>query len=69
MRCEEIDYEIHGNDLQVVEVELDPGETVIAEAGAMNWMEDRIEFETRMGDGSRADEGSWASCGAPARGR
>ena len=57
MRCEEIDYEIHGNDLQVVEVELDPGETVIAEAGAMNWMEDRIEFETRMGDGSRADEG------------
>ena len=57
MRCEEIDYEIHGNDLQVVEVELDPGETVIAEAGAMNWMEDRIEFEARMGDGSRADEG------------
>ena len=30
MRCEEIDYEIHGNDLQVVEVELDPGETVPA---------------------------------------
>lgn len=57
MRCEEIDYEIHGNDLQVVEVELDPGETVIAEAGAMNWMEDRIEFEAKMGDGSRADEG------------
>ena len=57
MRCEEIDYAIHGNDLQVVEVELDPGETVIAEAGAMNWMEDRIEFEARMGDGSQADEG------------
>ena len=57
MRCEEIDYEIHGNDLQVVEVELDPGETVIAEAGAMNWMEDRIEFEAKMGDGSQADEG------------
>ena len=57
MRCQEIDYEIHGNDLQVVEVELDPGETVIAEAGAMNWMEDRIEFETKMGDGSQADEG------------
>ena len=57
MRCEEIDYQIHGNDLQVVEVELDPGETVIAEAGAMNWMEDRIEFETKMGDGSQAEEG------------
>ena len=57
MRCEEIDYQIHGNDLQVVEVELDPGETVIAEAGAMNWMEDGIEFEARMGDGSQADEG------------
>ena len=57
MRCEEIDYQIHGNDLQVVEVELDPGETVIAEAGAMNWMGDRIAFETKMGDGSAADAG------------
>ena len=38
MRCQEIDYQIHGNDLQVVEIELDPGETVIAEAGAINWM-------------------------------
>ena len=36
MRCQEIDYQIYGNDLQVVEVERDPGETVIAEAGAMN---------------------------------
>ena len=42
MRCEEIDYEVFGNGMQVVEVELDPGETVIAEAGAMNWMDDRI---------------------------
>ena len=41
MRCEEIDYQIHGNDLQVRE--LDPGETVIAEAGAMNWMGDPWE--------------------------
>ena len=57
MRCEEIDCQIHGNDLQVVEVELDPGETVIAEAGAMNWMGDRIAFETKMGDGSAADAG------------
>ncbi len=57
MRCEEIDYTIHGNDLQVVEVELDPGETVIAEAGAMNWMDDHIEFEAKMGDGSKPDSG------------
>ena len=36
MHCEEIDCRIFGNDMQVVEVELEPGETVIAEAGAMN---------------------------------
>ena len=57
MRSHEIDYVIHGDDLQMVEVELDPGETVIAEAGAMTYMEDGIEFETRMGDGSRPDTG------------
>ncbi len=57
MKSHEVDYEIFGDDLQVVEVELDPGETVIAEAGAMNYMEDGIEFEARMGDGSDADSG------------
>ncbi len=57
MRSHEIDYEIIGDDMQLVEIELDPGETVIAEAGAMNYMEDGILFETRMGDGSEADEG------------
>ncbi len=57
MRCEEIDYQIFGNDMQVVEVELDPGETVIAEAGATNWMDDGITFEAWMSDGSRPDEG------------
>jgi len=57
MRCHKVDYEILGDDIQIVEVELDPGETVIAEAGAMNYMEDGITFEARMGDGSRADEG------------
>ena len=53
----EIDYRIHGDDLQTVEVELDPQETVIAEAGAMNWMEDDIAFEARMGDGTEAAGG------------
>ena len=57
MRCHEVDYQIYGHDLQVVEVELDPDETVVAEAGAMNWMEDGIAFETRMGDGSEASSG------------
>lgn len=56
MRSHEIDYEIFGDDMQTVEVELDPGETVIAEAGAMNWMEQGIQFEAKMGDGSEADD-------------
>jgi len=57
MRCHEVDYEIHGDDMQIVEVELDPGEVVIAEAGAMNYMDDGISFEAKMGDGSNPDEG------------
>ncbi len=57
MRCHEVDYRIHGDDMQMVEVELDPGETVIAEAGAMNFMADGITFEAKMGDGSKPDEG------------
>lgn len=57
MRSHEIDYKIYGDDMQMVEIELDPGETVIAEAGAMNWMENGIQFEAKMGDGSDANEG------------
>jgi uncharacterized protein (TIGR00266 family) len=57
MKCHEVDYEIFGDDMQTVEVELDPGEVVIAEAGAMNWMEDGIDFEAKMGDGSQPDKG------------
>ena len=57
MQSHEVDYEIVGDDMQMVLVELDPGETVIAEAGAMNYMEDGITFEARMGDGSAANEG------------
>jgi uncharacterized protein (TIGR00266 family) len=57
MKCHEVDYEIFGDDMQTVEVELDMGETVIAEAGAMNWMEDGISFEAKMGDGSQPDKG------------
>ncbi len=57
MKSHEVDYEIFGDDMQLVEIELDPGETVIAEAGAMNWMEDGITFEAKMGDGSKPDKG------------
>lgn len=57
MNSHEIDYEIIGDDMQLVEIELDPGESVIAEAGAMNYMEEGINFEARMGDGSAADSG------------
>lgn len=57
MNSHQVDYEILGEDLQMVEVELDPGETVIAEAGAMNYMEDGIVFDTKMGDGSTAGGG------------
>lgn len=57
MICHELDYEIIGDDMQIVEIELDPGETVIAEAGAMNYMDKGISFEAKMGDGSRPDSG------------
>ncbi len=57
MRCHEVDYEIFGDDMQIVEVELDPREKVIAEAGAMNYMEDGITFETKMGDGTTPTSG------------
>lgn len=50
--CHEVDYEIFGDDMQLVEVELDPDETCIAEAGAMTYMEDDIEFVAKLGDGS-----------------
>jgi uncharacterized protein (TIGR00266 family) len=57
MRCHEVDYEILGDDMQIVEVELDPRETVIAEAGALNYMDEGITFEARMGDGSQPNGG------------
>lgn len=59
MRSHEIDYQIIGDDLQIVEIELDPGETIIAEAGAMNYMDEGIEFEAKMGDGTTPDESIW----------
>ena len=56
MNSHDVDYRILGSDIQVLEIELDPQETVIAEAGAMVYMEEPIAFETKMGDGSAADQ-------------
>lgn len=57
LQSHEIDYTIKGESIQIVEIELDPHETVIAEAGAMLYMEDGIAFETKMGDGSNPNQG------------
>tara|TARA_R110001592_G_scaffold363221_3_gene681695 strand:+ start:85198 stop:86004 length:807 start_codon:yes stop_codon:yes gene_type:complete len=53
----EIDFEILGEELQSIEIELDPQETVIAEAGAFMYMEEGIKMDTIFGDGSQKDTG------------
>jgi uncharacterized protein (TIGR00266 family) len=53
----EIDYKIFGEDLQFVEIELDPNEATVAEAGGMMYMDDGIEMETIFGDGSQKASG------------
>jgi uncharacterized protein (TIGR00266 family) len=53
----EIDYTIFGDDMQFVEVELDPNEATVAEAGGMMYMEDGIDMETIFGDGSQQQGG------------
>lgn len=52
MHSHDLDYRILGDDIQLVEIELDPQETVIAEAGSMMYMDDQVRFQTKMGDGS-----------------
>lgn len=52
-----IDYQIFGDDMQFVEIELDPNEAVVGEAGAMFYMEDEIQMETIFGDGSAQQSG------------
>ncbi len=51
-KAHEIDYKLFGDDMQFVEIELDGGETVLAEAGAMMYMDHKIKMETIFGDGS-----------------
>mgnify|MGYP001172847998 FL=1 len=52
MRSHEIDYWIHGEEMQFVEIELDPSETVVAEPGSFLMMDESIEMRTIFGDGS-----------------
>ena len=53
----EIDYRIFGEELQFVEIELDPSETAVAESGAFMMMDDGIQMQTIFGDGSRQGSG------------
>ncbi len=56
-----IDYQIHGDDMQFVEIELDPQEAVVAEAGGMMYMDDGIAMQTIFGDGSQQNSGFMGS--------
>ncbi len=55
MQAHEIDYHIHGEEMQYVEIELDPNEGVIAEAGSLMMMDGGMKMETIFGDGSKKD--------------
>src|SRR3972149_14147 len=59
----EIEYKIFGDDMQFVEVELDPNEATVAEAGGMMYMEDGIEMETIFGDGAQQQSGFLGALG------
>ena len=51
-KAHEVEYKVHGEDIQFVEIMLDPGETIIAETGAMMYMDSAIKMDTIFGDGS-----------------
>jgi uncharacterized protein (TIGR00266 family) len=63
-QAHEIDFKIHGNEMQFVEVFLDPGESAVAEAGAMMFMTPGIKMETIFGDGSSRPQGGGGLMGA-----
>src|SRR5512138_662693 len=56
-RMHEIDYKVFGSEMQYVEIELDPMEAAVAEAGGIMYMDDGIEMETIFGDGSQQSSG------------
>lgn len=55
----EIEYEILGDDMQFVKIELDPQEAVVGEAGSMMYLEDQIQMQTIFGDGSQSQGGGF----------
>lgn len=57
MNAHEIDYKIYGTEMQFVEIELDPSESVIAEAGGLMMMDSGIQMNTIFGDGSSENKG------------
>lgn len=57
MNAHEIDYHIHGEEMQFVEIELDPQEGVVAESGSFMMMDDQVQMNTIFGDGSNQDKG------------
>lgn len=59
MKNHEIDYKLYGDDMQFVEIELDPNETVVAEAGSLMMMEDGIRMETIFGEVRKKAAASW----------
>ncbi len=59
MTSDEIDFQIIGSEMQFVEIELDPGESAVAEAGAMMYKDECIELNTVFGDGSQNDSGGF----------
>ena len=61
MAMDVVDYEIKGAEMQFVEVELDPGEAAVGEAGSMMFMEAGIVMDTIFGDGSQASSGLWGA--------
>jgi len=56
-KAHEVDYKLYGDDMQFVEIGLDYGESIIAEAGAMMYMDSSIEMDSIFGDGSNKDAG------------
>lgn len=67
MGSHEIEYRVHGEDLQFVEIYLDQDETVIGEAGAMMYMDDGVAFDTKMGDGAEPEQGFMAKAKSAAK--
>lgn len=58
-RADEIDYKVFGTEMQFVEIELDPGESAVAEAGAMMYKDSSVNMDTIFGDGSARSQGSF----------